>query len=166
VDADSPEVWRWIWLVAAAVFAGGEIFIAGTFFLLSFAVGAAAAAIAAFLGAHLIVQWVLFVGGSAAALLVLRPISRRLDRDQGGRGIGATRWEGRTAKVLQKIPAGLHETGLVRVDREEWRAESGDGREIPADAVVRVTAVRGTRLIVEPTTHARWPHTDWESSGT
>ena len=40
MDASSPETWRWVWLGAAAVFTLGEVLTTGTFFLISFAVGA------------------------------------------------------------------------------------------------------------------------------
>jgi membrane-bound ClpP family serine protease len=36
----------------------------------------------------------------------------------------------------------------VRVDREEWRAESTDGSPIPSGSTVRVADVQGTRVIV------------------
>ena len=39
---------------------------------------------------------------------------------------------------------------MVRVDREEWRAQSVDGRAIPAGATVRVVRAEGTRVVVEP----------------
>ncbi len=43
-----PEVWRWVWLAAAAAFIVGEITVAGTFFLLPFGLGAAVAAVFTF----------------------------------------------------------------------------------------------------------------------
>jgi inner membrane protein len=39
--------------------------------------------------------------------------------------------------------------GLVRIEREEWRAESVDGAAIPVGAAIRVVRVDGTRLIVK-----------------
>ena len=45
---DSPEQWRWLWLVAAAVFAIGEMATPGSFFLAPFAVGAFVASLLAF----------------------------------------------------------------------------------------------------------------------
>ncbi|MCA1692731.1 MAG: GDSL-type esterase/lipase family protein [Actinobacteria bacterium] len=41
--------------------------------------------------------------------------------------IGANRWVGRQAVVLRDIPASAGATGMVRLDREEWRAESAMG---------------------------------------
>ncbi|MGH9215052.1 MAG: NfeD family protein, partial [Acidimicrobiales bacterium] len=46
-----------------------------------------------------------------------------------------------------EIPPG-GDVGLVRVDREEWRAQSTDGSAIPIGTAVRVADVQGTRVIV------------------
>jgi membrane protein implicated in regulation of membrane protease activity len=53
--------------------------------------------------------------------------------------------------VLEEIPAGTHETGLVRIGRQEWRAESRDGTPVPAGSRAKVIEVVGTRLVVWPT---------------
>ena len=57
------EVWRWLWTIFAIVMGIGEIFTAG-FFLLPFAVGAAAAAILAWFNAAILAQWLVFFGVS------------------------------------------------------------------------------------------------------
>jgi membrane protein implicated in regulation of membrane protease activity len=147
---DSPETWRWIWLAAAVVFAGGEIAVAGTFFLLSFAVGAAAAAVIAFAGGALLLQWIAFVVVSAAGLAALPRLGRRLDDHHDQPTAGAGRLEGRVATVITDIPAGLHEPGTVRIERETWRAVSTNGTPIAAGARVLVDRVTGTRLVVTP----------------
>lgn len=146
-----PENWRWIWIVISMAFVIGEIAAVGTFFLLAFAIGAAAAAIAAFAGASLVFQWILFVVVSAVALMALWPLKRRFDTNTENQQVGATRFVGREATVLAEIPAGIHETGLVRLDREEWRAETSSEHVVPVGAVVRIQRVEGTRLVVEPT---------------
>jgi membrane protein implicated in regulation of membrane protease activity len=137
---------------AAVVLALGELAIPGTFFVVSFAIGAAVAAVASFLGASVLVGWVCFVGGSALALAVLIPIGRRLNRAGGGDPTGATRWVGQRAVVLTAIPAGPHETGIVRLQREEWRAESADGNAIAMGTEVEVLRVDGTRVVVQAAT--------------
>ncbi len=146
----SPELWRWIWLGVAGLFAVGEMSSAGTFFLLPFAIGAVVATVLAFAGADVAVQWAAFVAVSAVAFAAFRPLARRLDADERHEGIGARRWIGQHAKVLTEIPAGADETGLVRIGREEWRAGSLDGSAIPAGTAVRVVDVVGTRLVVWP----------------
>ena len=150
MDVSSPDTWRWIFLVVAVGLALGEIAVAGSFFLLPFAVGALAAAIAAFLGLPLVVDWLVFVAGSAASSAVLWPIRRRLDSRTPQSSIGANRWVGREALVLRDIPGAVGDTGLVRLDREEWRAESMIGVPIPAGSRVLVSRVDGTRLVVLP----------------
>jgi membrane protein implicated in regulation of membrane protease activity len=151
MDWDTAETWRWIWLVAAVVFALGELAIPTSFFLVSFAVGAVLAALVAFLDVGLTAQWIVFVGVSGLSLLVMRPLARRVDRDtEPVATAGAHRWVNRVATVLSDIPGGSGETGLVRVEREQWRAESATGEPLGAGTTVKVVRVDGTRLVVEP----------------
>ena len=146
---NSPEDWRWVWLVAAVFLTAGEMATPGSFFLFPFAVGALAAAGLAFADVGLTGEWIAFLAVSVAALAALRPIARKLDIDGDGHGIGSRRLIGQNATVLDEIP-GHGELGLVRVHREEWRAESYDGSPIPSGAVVRVAEIEGTRVIVLP----------------
>lgn len=147
---DEPETWRWIWLATTVVFAVGEMASAGTFFLAPFALGAGVAAVLAFAGIGVTAEWAAFVGVSVATFASLRPLARRLDAGEPTDGIGSKRLIGQTATVLEPIPGGHHELGLVRVHREEWRAETVDGRAVAAGSVVQVVEQRGTRLVVTP----------------
>ncbi len=150
MDFGSPETWRWIWLIAAVAFTVGEIAVAGSFFLLPFGAGALAGAVIALLGGSVALEWLGFVGVSAASSAVLWPLGRRLDRRTPTHAIGANRWVGRQGYVLRDIPGDPGGTGLIRLDREEWRAESLMGLPIRAGATVLVSRVAGTRLIVVP----------------
>ena len=143
---DEPEAWRWIWLATTMLFAFGEMASAGTFFLAPFAIGAAVAAILAFADVSVTIEWIAFVAVSGGTFAGLRPLARRLDRGEPTDGIGSKRLIGQSATVLEAIPAG--ELGLVRVHREEWRAETIDGTPVDAGAVVQVIEQRGTRLVV------------------
>ncbi|MGH9222295.1 MAG: NfeD family protein [Acidimicrobiales bacterium] len=150
MDFSSAETWRWVFLVLAVLFTVGEIAMAGTFFLLPFAAGAAAAAVVGFVGASVGIAWLVFVLISAVASSVLWPLRKRLDSRNPRSEIGANRWVGRQAYVLKDIPGRTGETGLVRLDREEWRAESLVGVPIRAGSTVLVSRVDGTRLVVLP----------------
>lgn len=150
MDVSSPETWRWIWLALGVACTLGELAVAGSFFLLPFAVGAALAAGAAFLGGSVALEWLLFVAGSGAASAVLWPLGRRLDRRAPHSATGAHRWAGREGYVLSDIPGQPGGTGLIRLDREEWRAESLTGAPIVAGSTVLVSRVDGTRLVVVP----------------
>lgn len=145
---DSPDTWQWVWLVAAAVLIIGEIVAAPSLFLLPFAAGALAAAALAFAGVNVAVEWIAFLAVSVAALFALAPLRRKLDRDIPHQGIGSARLIGQPATVLRAVPAGHTESGVVRVGREQWRADSLDGQAIPEGAEVHVVEVRGTRVVV------------------
>jgi membrane protein implicated in regulation of membrane protease activity len=101
----------------------------------------------AFLDVNIVIEWLVFVGVSLAVLAALRPVARRLNRSVDDSGVGSRRLLGQAAVVLRQIPAG-GDVGLVRVDREEWRAQSTDGSAIPPGTAVRVADVQGTRVIV------------------
>lgn len=153
---DSPDTWIWIWLVAAFVFAVGEMGSPGSFFLLPFAIGSLAASGLAFAGIGLVGEWMAFIGVSVASLVAMRPVARRLDQSDVDYGIGARRLIGQSAAVTQEIP-GKGELGMVKVQREEWRAESLDGASIAHGTTVRVAEVEGTRVVVVPVHHPQTP---------
>jgi membrane protein implicated in regulation of membrane protease activity len=138
------EVWRWVWTGLALLMGLGEIVTAG-FFLLPFAIGAGLAAVAAWVGAADIVQWLLFFVGTGLSFLYVRRFMRAQDED-GGLVVGPGRYIGMEALVLEPVDTGAN-TGLIRVESEEWRA-STDGKPIAEGRRVEVVDLRGTRLIV------------------
>ena len=147
----SASDWLWVWIGAAVVFGFLELITPFLFFMISFAAGAVLAAASAALDASVALQLVIFLIGSIAALLVLVPIGRRLavaETDEAHEG--ATRQVGRVAVVLDEIPPGTHDTGLVRLERQQWRAETDSDAPIPAGSQVEVISIRGTRLVVAP----------------
>lgn len=130
----------------------GEMASPGSFFLAPFAVGAAVASAASFLGAPIGLGWALFLVASFASFAALRPLARRLElSSRSPVGVGATRLLGDAGVVLDPVPEGTGELGLVRIGREEWRAESFDGSAIDPGTQVTVLEVRGTRVVVYPT---------------
>jgi membrane protein implicated in regulation of membrane protease activity len=139
------EIWRWVWVGAAALFGIGEMFTAG-FFMLPFAIGALAAVPLAWLGVNEFVQLTVFLGVSVAALLMIQRFVRKSDEHQPA--VGANRYMHSTGIVVEAVDrtAGV---GRVRVETENWRATT-DGDPIPEGTEVRVVSVRGTRLVVEP----------------
>jgi membrane protein implicated in regulation of membrane protease activity len=148
---DEPETWRWIWLGAAVLFGVGEMATPGAFFLAPFGIGAVVASALAFADVPLAGQWAAFVAISLAALVAMRPLARRLDESGASDGIGSRRLIGKGGTVLEAIEQG--QLGLVRIDREEWRAETADHSPLPAGASVVVTHVEGTRVVVTPKEH-------------
>lgn len=140
-----PDVLTVIFVVAAVVLSGLEVFAPGLV-LLPFGLGAACAAVAGALGANSVVQTVVFVVASFAFFIALRPLSRRLNKVGPAEGIGADRLIGASGTVLEHIAPG--DTGMVRVDREEWRAEAADATTLVPGTTITVVEVRGTRVVV------------------
>lgn len=145
-DQVENDVWRWLWTALAVVMGIGEIFTAG-FFLLPFAIGAAASAVLAWLGVSLLPQWLVFFGVSLVAMIYLRRFISR--QDQGEQpAVGANRWANLKGTVLEAIDP-IAVTGMVKIGGEEWRATT-EGAPIPAGTQVVVKEVRGARLLVVP----------------
>lgn len=144
---ESEDVMKVAWFVLAAVLAAAEIAIPG-FFLLPFGIGAVGAAVAALAGADLLIQLVVFLVVSIVAFAALRPVAARLNRGSQPAGVGANRLIDQQGAVLEQL--GPDDPGLVRIDRETWRAESADGSTMLPGTSVRVVEVRGTRVFVVP----------------
>lgn len=140
-----PSNYWWIWLVLAAIFIVGEIFTAG-FFIFWFGIGAALAGILALLGVGVLWQWVSFVIITGILVIVSRRFAERFTKQQPP-GIGADRFIGKKGVVLEDIN-NLENTGRVRIDKDEWRADSETEAIITKGNKVVVTRVDGTHLVV------------------
>lgn len=138
------DIWRWLWTVFAVAMGIGEMFTAG-FFLLPFAIGGAAAAILAWIGANVLAQWLVFFGVTIFALAYLRRYIGHQDDVEQPR-VGANRWVGSEGVVLEAIDPHSG-SGMVRILNEEWRATALGPIKVGARIVV--TDVQGARLMVE-----------------
>ena len=139
------EIW-WIWMIIAALFIIGEIFTAG-FFLFCFGIGAAVAGVLALLGVGFGWQLGAFVVVSGILFVSSRRLAERFSKKQPP-GIGADRFIGKRGIVLEGIDNSLN-TGRVRLDKEEWRADSETGSIIPEGKMVEVVRLDGTHLVVK-----------------
>jgi membrane protein implicated in regulation of membrane protease activity len=138
------KIW-WIWMIIAAFFIIGEIFTQG-FFILWFGVGAAVAGILSLLGLGIGWQLAAFVVVSGVLFIVSRRFAERFSKKQPP-GIGADRFIGLEGIVLEEIDNAKN-TGQVRVQKDEWRADSETGEIIPKGARIKVTRLDGTHLVV------------------
>ncbi|MDR1714141.1 MAG: NfeD family protein [Coriobacteriales bacterium] len=138
--------WFWIWVVLAAALYIGEM-LTVTFFMLPFAVGATVAAISAALAAPVWLQWLLFVLVSVLALVLLRPVARRVTKNQPERS-GVDRLLGMTGHIIEgNAPSG---EARARVDREIWNVTVEDDAQLAVGQHVKVIRVDGTHLVVRP----------------
>jgi membrane protein implicated in regulation of membrane protease activity len=138
------EIW-WIWMILAALFIVGEIFTQG-FFILWFGVGAAVAGILALLGLGIGWQLAAFVVVSGGLFIVSRRFAERFSKKQPP-GIGADRFIGLEGIVLEEIDNAKN-TGQIRVQKDEWRADSATGEIITKGKRVKVVRMDGTHLVV------------------
>ncbi len=147
------DVWPWIWLGVAVVFALIELTVlGGSFVLLPFAVSAFAASMLAFYDVSVEVQWGVFLVGGAALFGAFYRLSMRfLDANRLPPGVGAGRLIGAVGEVTAEVdPDDARRLGRVTVEGETWGALTRAPGCIAVGARVRVLAVQGTRLIVEP----------------
>ncbi len=135
-----------LWIAAIVVFGVVEAVTAGLVSIW-FVPGAVAGLIAAMAGAGLLVQLVLFLAVSAAALAATRPLVKKLS---AGRAVptNADRVLGRTARVTETIDNDSA-SGAVYVDGKTWTARSADGSVLPAGSRVEIRRMEGVKLIVE-----------------
>lgn len=141
------DIWFWIWAVMAAVLLVAEIFTAG-FFMLPFSLGAATAAVFSLLGLGLGWQWLAFILVSAVALVSLRRLSDRVTHEPPEK-FAADRLVGKPGVVIETLEPDSP-VGMVRIGREEWRADDVESRPLPEGTRVKVVRVEGTHLVVEP----------------
>lgn len=161
---DNSAVWAVIWLALMVGLGSGELLMPGTFFLLPFALGALVAAITSLLGAGLLVSFPVFLIVSFVGFLAMRPLAKRLDASTPEvAGIGSNRLVGITGSVIEDIPAGAEDAGMVKVGPEEWKANTLEGVALGVGHKIRVLDVRGTRLVVEPAGFADDPELTWRS---
>lgn len=144
----------WIhWLIATGGVVVLELF-TGTFYLLMIALGLAAGALVAWLGASIALQLICAAVVGAGATLALRRsrFGRRArvasDRDPNinldiGQTLPINRWQ--------------HRGGLVYAARAMHRGAQWDieclSQDMPTPGLYRIIALRGSELIVEPVAH-------------
>ena len=137
----------WVWLGVTALSAFVE---AATWALVSiwFAAGALCATFAAYAGASLQLQLLIFVGVSIAACFAVRPLARRFVAPNVV-PTNADRLLGTQARVTEEIDNAAA-AGAVYVDGKTWTARSAGGQTIPKGALVEIEEMEGVKLIVRP----------------
>ena len=135
-----------IWALLAVALAVGELLTPGLFFLGPVALAAAAAGIAAALGAGTVISLLVFIGGSLASLGVLRPIARRHLRLPALARTGTDALVGRKGLVTKRVD---QHGGRVRIGGEEWSARSYIDDQVLAEGqTVDIIQIDGATALV------------------
>jgi membrane protein implicated in regulation of membrane protease activity len=135
-----------IWLIVAVGLLVAEMF-SLDLVLVMFASGALAAAVAAGVGAPLLLQAVAFALISVLSLAAVRPMAKKrleIAKDPVKHGIDAIR--GADALVLEQVDD-FH--GLVKIGGEQWTARAFDSTQvIEPGQTVQVVEVKGATALV------------------
>ena len=147
IEYFTSNLWL-IWVIISIVCLILELS-SGDFFILCFAIGAAASAIVAGCGANLTVQIIVFAVISALSLLLVRPaLLKKIHKPGNERLSNAEAMIGQTGRVSETIEAGGH--GRVAIDGDDWKSVSLDGSAIKKGTRVRVVKMDSIILTVEP----------------
>jgi membrane protein implicated in regulation of membrane protease activity len=136
--------------VAALAFAVGEVITLG-FFALFLCIAAVGSAVAAGLGASVLVQGIVFAVLAVGGVLLARPpLLRWMHYRRHATPTtlsGAEEMIGRTGLVTESIK-GPHQGGHVKIMGERWPAITADGSPVKEGAEVRVVEIRNSTLVV------------------
>lgn len=147
IDFLTSNLWL-LWIIISIVCLILELS-SGDFFILCFAIGAAASSIFAGCGLSLTWQIIIFAVVSALSLFLLRPaLLRKLHQPHRERLSNAEAMVGQTGRVSEDIESNGY--GRVAIDGDDWKARSADGSPISRDTRVQVLKVDSIILTVKP----------------
>lgn len=125
-----------IWTIIAVACLTLEVS-SGDFYITCFAIGALCSVVATLLGAPVWLQVLVFAVCSTLSIWLLRPrLLASLERRADKRVSNADALQGRTAEVTETIVAGAY--GRVKIDGDDWKAESDCPMDIPKGEKVTV----------------------------
>jgi membrane protein implicated in regulation of membrane protease activity len=136
-----------LWLIAAGLFAGGEV-ASLNLVLLMFAGGALGGMAVALAGGAVVFQFVAFIAISVALLAVVRPIAtKHLTEGAAHPQLdGVNSVVGRTARVTRAVD---RHSGRIKLGADEWSARSQlSGETFAVGDTVRILEVEGATAVV------------------
>lgn len=141
------ETTMFIFWAAAIILFGVAEAVTAQLVSIWFLIGAIAALIAAFFGANLIIQIIVFIAVSILALVITRPLVKKYinpkkEHTNADRVIGQV---GIVAEDIDNIKA----TGQVKADGKIWTARATDNSIIPSGCEVIIEKIDGVKLIVK-----------------
>ena len=136
---------EYLWLIASVLLFAVEA-ITTTLVSIWFALGAAGAMIAAFCGADVLVQWIIFIAVSAILLIFTRKAAKKWLFPK----IEKTNSEGLVGEaglVVEEID-NIASKGRVEIMGQSWKAKSEGGEKIAVGNKVVIKEIKGVTLIV------------------
>jgi membrane protein implicated in regulation of membrane protease activity len=135
-----------LWLIAAGLFAAGEI-VSLDLVLLMFAGGALGGMAVALVGGATVLQLIAFIVVSGMLLALVRPLAQRQLTDSTPLQLdGVNTLIGRTAKVTRDVDV---DGGRIRMGADEWTARTQhSGERFAVGETVRILQVDGATAVV------------------
>ena len=142
------QIMPFIWIGIAVILAVCEAF---TSQLVSiwFVFGAVSAAITTIFTPSIPIQSAVFLVVSLVALIVTKPLVKKFKQSGDIVSTNADRLIDKIGIIISNIED-IHTVGQVKVEGEIWTAKS-DKAPITKNTKVKVLAIEGVKLIVEPT---------------
>ena len=140
------EPWH-IWIIVALVFFIMEIFTPG-FAVACLSIGSIGGSIASACGLEFKFQILVFAIATLLAFVLVRPVVLKVFHNKSKEVLtNVDALVGRQAIVSEEIVPIVG--GRVKVDGEDWKAISADGRPVSAGTPVRILKVESVILTVE-----------------
>lgn len=140
------EIWHY-WVLAAILFFLLEIFIP-SFLMASIGIGCIAAFFGAVIKAPFPIQMVLFIIGTTASFVSIKPIMKKYAYSKKALKTNASGLIGRIGKVKEEIND-KNNTGCVAIDGDLWTSISANDEIIAVGEKVRVLSLNSIILTVE-----------------
>ena len=141
------EIWHY-WIIAAIVFFLLEIFIP-SFIMASIGIGCIVAFLGAVISAPMPIQIVLFIIGTIAGFLSIKPIMKKYAYREKALKTNAAGLVGRIGKVKEEINEDKG-TGCVAIDGDLWTSIPLKNEIIKVGEKVRVVELNSIIVTVEP----------------
>ncbi len=141
------ETTMYIFWAAAIILFGIAEAVTAQLVSIWFLIGAIAALIAAFCGANLIIQIIVFIAVSILALVITRPLVKKYINPKKEH-TNADRVIGQVGIVAEDID-NIRATGQVKADGKIWTARATDNSIIPSGCEVIIEKIDGVKLIVK-----------------
>ena len=142
------ELW-YLWVVLGVIFFVFEIFTPG-FIVATFGFGCLAAAFPAYFHSHFLWQLFAFSAGTLAFFFTVRPLYLKyLYPREKQISTNAQALIGQKGVVIEAIDVARGQ-GRVKVGGEDWKASCRTREHLAVGTKVRVSALEGVTLFVEP----------------
>lgn len=141
------EIWHY-WILAAIIFFLLEIFIP-SFLMASIGIGCLLAFIGAAFHFPITIQLILFIIGTTAGFMSIKPLMKRYAYNKKVLKTNAGGLVGRIGKVKEEINE-MENTGCVAIDGDLWKSVSINNEIIMTGEKVRVVDINSIVLTVEP----------------